>query len=84
LVVVALVLLAWSAWAGPSVPPEPSQTGALFPVLLAAIVPGLRRRQERRRLMRAIRLGLEHHEADAGISTPLAEGSLLATTRLPV
>lgn len=66
------------------VPPAPSHTGALLPIAFAAILPGLRRRQEQRRIARAIRLGLEHHDADAGLHMAPHAGSVFASTRLPV
>lgn len=100
-VALTVVVLAWSlasspARSGPAPvedaatsetpPPASPPTATLVPIALAALIPGLRRRQERRRLARALRLGVDPHAAYAGAAGdhPERTSSIFGLSRPPI
>jgi len=101
-VVLTVVVLAWSLAGSPArpgpapvedaatlretPPPTPPATATLVPIALAALIPGLRRRQERRRLARALRLGVDPYASYAGATgdRPERTSSIFGLSRPPI
>lgn len=64
-------------------PPRTTSTGTLVPFLFAALLPGLRRRQERRRVARATHRGTEPYPTEPGARSE-SDRSIFLASRAPI